>query len=464
MKSSIYLSIILITSSISYADYVLKYEAVEPSSIKFVDSQGNEVDKSWKEITPIISEWLNFGDIYDCQNWYPNENTIPYGESFVQYSDNCKQKQNRNVQRREEQISTGIVRNKGSLITEEQILTGIFNSRNYVGTMGTWYSIEPAYSEWLNSGLVYDCITWTPSTNTVDYGVEFIQTSNDCKIDQYRTKQDREQQYGTYEIRNVGEMIIENRTLNNQISTRQSIGDKEEWVLSTPTYSDWVNSGEKYDCITWTPDPATIDNGQSFTQTSNDCKQNQTRTKQDREQEVNTLEYRNVGELITETQILENQTNTRESVGTKPTGFAYYRIFIEAPVSAAYSQIVELELLNSNGVDLFDLYSVQTSQSSFYSSEASYGGQKTIDNMFGNNKWTSANGAQFNSWVSYRFPVGVSPKTLTITNYSSTSESSRQPKDFQIQYSSDGVNWIMIKRFTGVTSWAASEKKTFSLQ
>lgn len=464
MKSSIYLSIILITSSISYADYVLKYKAVDPSAIKFVDEQGNEVDKSWKEITPVYSEWVNKGDIYDCQNWYPEVNTIPYGEEFIQYSEDCKQKQSRTMQRKEQQLSTGIIRDKGSLINLEQVLNGIFNSRTNTGTMGTWYSIEPVYSEWIDLSTVYDCSNWSPSPSTVTFGQLFTQTATDCKLNQIRTKQEREQQHGTYEIRNVGELITENRTLNEQISTRNSIGEKEEWIATTPTYSEWTNVGTIYGCLVWTPETNTIDNGQSFTQTATDCKQDQTRTRQDREQEVNTLSYRDVGELITENQTLTNQTNTRSAVGTKPTGFAYYRILIETPVSGSYAQLVEVEFLNSAGDDLFDLYTVQASQSSFYGSEASYGGHRTIDNMFGNNKWTSSYGQQYNSWVSYKFPAGVSPKTLTITNYSSTSESARQPKDFQIQYSSDGINWVMLKRFTGVSTWAASEKKSFSLQ
>ena len=56
-------------------------------------------------------------------------------------------------------------------------------------------------------------------------------------------------------------------------------------------------------------------------------------------------------------------------------------------------------------------------------------------------------------------------KTLTITNYHSTTESNRQPRNFRVQFSTDnGLTWNTMKSFTGVSSWAASEKKTFSLE
>jgi len=45
--------------------------------------------------------------------------------------------------------------------------------------------------------------------------------------------------------------------------------------------------------------------------------QDQTRTRQNREQETTTLVYRNVGSPITEIQTLNNQTNTKTATGTK---------------------------------------------------------------------------------------------------------------------------------------------------
>jgi hypothetical protein len=91
----------------------------------------------------------------------------------------------------------------------------------------------------------------------------------------------------------------------------------ENWVATTPTYTNWVNSGEIYGCSNWSPDPSTVTSGQTFTQTATDCEQDQTRTRQNREQETTTLVYKNVGSPITETQTLNNQTNTKTATGTK---------------------------------------------------------------------------------------------------------------------------------------------------
>lgn len=92
----------------------------------------------------------------------------------------------------------------------------------------------------------------------------------------------------------------------------------EEWLAATPSYTSWIDDGGLYGCSNWTPDPSTVTLGDAFTQTGSDCSQNQTRTKQDREQETTTLAYRNVGTPITESNILTGLTDTRSATGTKP--------------------------------------------------------------------------------------------------------------------------------------------------
>ena len=235
--------------------------------------------------------------------------------------------------------------------------------------------------------------------------------------------------------------------------------ENEIWNSIEPIITEWTNIGETYDCINWNPDAATVPLGTFFEQTATDCKQDQTRTLQNREQEVTSLQIRNIGTPVIENQTLSDQTKTREIEGTMPVEYNYYRIYIQSPVSGDYSQIGELELLNENGQDLFDLYTVEVSESSFHT--AVFAGDKTIDNLLGNKKWTSKFGLHINSWVAYNFPVPVSPKTLTL---SSAAETARQPKNFSIQYSSDGVNWTTMKSFSGISSWSSSEKKTFSLE
>lgn len=86
---------------------------------------------------------------------------------------------------------------------------------------------------------------------------------------------------------------------------------------------DWINSGDVYDCTNWIPETSTIDWNEKFTQTTDECKQKQTRIVQEQEQEINTLEIRNVGSQITETQDIVVSSNmtaygTRASIMNNP--------------------------------------------------------------------------------------------------------------------------------------------------
>jgi hypothetical protein len=89
----------------------------------------------------------------------------------------------------------------------------------------------------------------------------------------------------------------------------------ENWVTIDPLYSDWSNSGSPYGCTNWTPDPTSVAIGVTFEQTATDCQQDQTRTRQEREQESTSLIIRNAGAPITENRAV-SATSSRESIGT----------------------------------------------------------------------------------------------------------------------------------------------------
>ena len=93
------------------------------------------------------------------------------------------------------------------------------------------------------------------------------------------------------------------------------------WKPAEPILEDWKNIGAVYGCSNWSPSESTITINQSFSQTATDCQQNQTRSRQDREQETTTNEYRNVGAVITETKII-TASLTRTATGTKETWVA----------------------------------------------------------------------------------------------------------------------------------------------
>jgi hypothetical protein len=95
-----------------------------------------------------------------------------------------------------------------------------------VNVVQTWVATTPTYMAWTNSGALYGCTNWTPDPSTVNSGTTFTQNATNCNQAQTRTRQDREQETTTSEIRNVGVEVTENQTLINQANSRSAIGTK----------------------------------------------------------------------------------------------------------------------------------------------------------------------------------------------------------------------------------------------
>jgi hypothetical protein len=187
---------------------------------------------------------------------------------------------------------------------------------------GVWAAGTALNSQWVNTADPAVCSTWTPDPATISEGTLFQQTSADCKQNQISTSQPREQNSVTLAYRNVGapQAMAQVATV---AMTRTATGTKAVWFAAAPLTSPWVNTADAAVCSTWTPDPTTITAGTSFQQTSVDCKQNQTRTSQSREQNSTTLEYRNVGVAQTLSQVV-TVTMSRMATGTSiPVSLAY---------------------------------------------------------------------------------------------------------------------------------------------
>lgn len=90
-----------------------------------------------------------------------------------------------------------------------------------------WQPAEPIYSEWTNKGDIYGC-NWTPAASLVLRDEPFNQSETDCKQDQTRTKQDREQEIATLAFRNIGTPTIENKTTN-------AVSDRTQTATGTAT-------------------------------------------------------------------------------------------------------------------------------------------------------------------------------------------------------------------------------------
>lgn len=179
-----------------------------------------------------------------------------------------------------------------------------------------WLPTTPNFTNWVNINSPYDCTEWGPNPSGITVGVSYTQTANDCKQEQTRTRQEREQETTTLSYRDVGLPITENQVITTT-DTRNAVGTMESWIDTDPVYTTWINSGVLYGCSNWSPAPSTVNSGVSFTQTATDCSQNQTRDRQNREQETTTLAIRNNGSVIVENQTLTNMNNTRSAIGTK---------------------------------------------------------------------------------------------------------------------------------------------------
>lgn len=73
----------------------------------------------------------------------------------------------------------------------------------------------------------------------------------------------------------------------------------ENWQPAEPLYGEWVNNGAVYGCSNWAPAPTSMLKDEPYNQTATDCKQDQTTTKQEREQEATTFAFRDIGPLRT---------------------------------------------------------------------------------------------------------------------------------------------------------------------
>ncbi|AXH59592.1 hypothetical protein [Pseudomonas amygdali] len=270
--------------------------------------------EAWANATATYTEWMVSKGPYSCANWTPSGSGYTSSASFTQTSSTCSIDQTRNRQDREQESNTGTYRDKGSVVVENRTLTKQSDSRPY----------EVALGAWTNSGAVTSCSNWSPAPTTVTVGSAFTQTATDCKQAQNRT---RVEKYTDNESHQVVTALSssESRSIAAS-STRSATGTKETWLTAAPTYTAWANNGSVNSCSNWSPAPATVTVGQSFTQTATDCLQPQTRTRQDREQETTTKAIRNKGAAVTETQSI-TASSTRSAVGTKETWAAITAIY-----------------------------------------------------------------------------------------------------------------------------------------
>lgn len=115
--------------------------------------------------------------------------------------------------------------------------------------------------------------------------------------------------------RNIGGATITAKADQDDGAGSLYIPFTDKWASAASLYSAWQDSGSPYNCSTWEPDPATVNQGLSFTQTSS-CSQNQVMYRQDREVSLVTGAYRNVGAVVPSYQTVP-AGRSQGAVGTK---------------------------------------------------------------------------------------------------------------------------------------------------
>ncbi len=129
----------------------------------------------------------------------------------------------------------------------------------------------------------------------------------------------------------------------------------------------------------------------------------------------------------------------------------------------AYMNILEIDLRESaGGINACNGSGGTASESSAYSSvytskEAFFQPHPSGTTYF----WHSA--SQTAPWWA-KFDFGPTlKKSIMEVSITGANIAGRQPKDFSIDYSDDGVTWKTRKSFSGVTGWVIGTPKVFSL-
>ena len=140
-----------------------------------------------------------------------------------------------------------------------------------------WITINNIYGNWSNVGAANACSTWSPDTNTVNWGESF-QQSRACNQSQVRdvTPVMLNPVLGTTKS---GETYPQNGSVT--VTQFQPAVGTLDYISGerADNWSAWVDSGSHYGCDSWTPTPDTVNLYSSFEQTR-ECSQNQTRTRQ----------------------------------------------------------------------------------------------------------------------------------------------------------------------------------------
>lgn len=262
----------------------------------------------WLSADTLYGDWNATGDIYGCNNWSPAVSSIGKGVSFTQTATDCHQDESRSAQPQRKDRRTGKVepipntafvekRVSDAKLSQERLATGILEQ---------WNISDPTYSSWQDVGEIYGCVTWSGDPSLYKQNTNLTQTSNDCKVNQSRTKQEHEQESNSGAIRDIGEVTTEQQTVSGQTGSR----------IFNIGYTEWETIGDTEGCSAWTPDVSTIRLNTSFTQTRTGCKTPQSRTRSESITSLPSRQTTSVGNSI-EKQSIDLPAQSQQATGTR---------------------------------------------------------------------------------------------------------------------------------------------------
>lgn len=120
-----------------------------------------------------------------------------------------------------------------------QIIIGEQDVKFVNAPKSNWVEIEPKSLGWVDAESSdefyrYECVTWAPLADDMPKGINFDQTSSDCKGKQYQSYIAQEQDSKTGEIRDKGSVYTnkaEEKVLTNLTSTRTAVGTQVGFLV-----------------------------------------------------------------------------------------------------------------------------------------------------------------------------------------------------------------------------------------
>ena len=217
---------------------------------------GSNTSTGWILADSTFTDWADVSVGYDYLAWYPSINNQL--TNFVQNRD-YSQDQNKVEQKREQNSFTLSYRDLGMTIEHDQTITNNEN-RNIVVAINTF----------TNNNIPYGCTNWTPTVDSIVYGVTFDQNRN-CNQDQIANV--------SYQVDSteIDSGTTEKTIVIGEINQETGTNDSSGWVTHTSIFSSWINEGVEYSQTAYSP----IINNQlvNFVQTRG-YKQDQTQNEQ----------------------------------------------------------------------------------------------------------------------------------------------------------------------------------------